>query len=165
MTTFYGLWVGFFFLWSFCDSLHCRDNKQLGLYFPKRYSDHVKKQRRYSFFPALKILSSKTSERLALYIYIQNITSWHTGQPRSHNTFADSEAYFLSFFFFWSNIANWVGEPGCLFRPCGCGSPPLWCSVTRSWAALQFVLFDRETTTEIPCRGRSSKRQLLQSNC
>lgn len=135
-----------------------------GTVFSKKVFGPCEEAKEVFFLPCFKN-SSKTSERLALYTYIQNITSWHTGQPRSHNTFADSEAYFLSFFFFWSNIANWVGEPGCLFRPCGCGSPPLWCSVTRSWAALQFVLFDGETTTETPCRGRSSKRQLLQSNC
>lgn len=28
-----------------------------------------------------------------------------------------------------------------------------------------FVLFDRETTTDTPCRGRSGIRQFLQSNC
>lgn len=47
---------GFFWvfpLWCLCDSLHwCNSNWDY--IFQKKYSDHVKKQRRYSFFPALK---------------------------------------------------------------------------------------------------------------
>lgn len=68
VTTFYGLWRFFwvfFSLWNLCDSLHWCNNKQLGLYFPKKVFRPCEETKEVFFLPCFKKPNSKNSERLA----------------------------------------------------------------------------------------------------
>lgn len=65
VTTFYGLWRFFWVFFPFGTSVTAYTDVTTNSWdyiFQKKYSDHVKKQRRYSFFPALKNPTPKTQK-------------------------------------------------------------------------------------------------------
>lgn len=168
----------FSFYSELCDSLQCFENKQLGLHFSNKLFRLCGTQKHKGGIALYSLLKTKhkTPDGLVLYVYTQGSTFLAHRSAQEDKT----PCQIVETFFFSSGLSNtslliqWEREmgQGLFAGPVALEALPSAALALGLRAVLQlklifqlFVLFDRETTTDTPCRGRSGIRQFLQSNC